>query len=384
VPLIQRGRGQRELLDAVENLVRCYRTNANRMKYRLFREDRLPIGSGAVESAHRHVLQTRMKRAGQRWVLRNARRMARLRAAYRTAGALAFYGAIRRARRETVTNAPRARARRQHFRYSRYGTRDTDRCERAASNRSSARRRAGVRSPRRAAHAAPRPAVRGYRPVAQVQPLTRPEQALASAASQQTAPVLQHGIAPLQGAPSAAQVWTEPQVPLVWPGGTLHTFPLQQSALVVHVPPAPMQAVTQVPLSRSQLPEQHWPAAVHVPPLGMQVTHLPPEQARVQHSAPVVQVFPVAVHWVVSRAHRNTDGETSWQLLGAQQLGSSVPEQVVPAALHVVTAVQCSTPFASGTHGAPAQHWSRNWHTLAVVRAVGSWAGMQQAGLFLS
>ena len=134
VPLVQRGRGQRELLDAIEDLVRYYRTNANRMKYRLFREDRLPIGSGAVESAHRHVLQTRMKRAGQRWALRNARRMARLRAAYRTAGALRFYAAIRRARWETVTDAPRARARRQHFRYARYGTRDGDRCERAASN----------------------------------------------------------------------------------------------------------------------------------------------------------------------------------------------------------------------------------------------------------
>jgi hypothetical protein len=65
------------------------------MKYRLLREEGLPIGSGAVESAHRHVLQTRMKRAGQRWSLRNARRIARLRAAYRTAGALGFYYAIR-------------------------------------------------------------------------------------------------------------------------------------------------------------------------------------------------------------------------------------------------------------------------------------------------
>jgi len=134
VPLVQRGRGQRELLEAIENLVRYYRANANRMKYRLFREDGLPIGSGAVESAHRHVLQTRMKRAGQRWALGNARRMARLRAAYRTAGAVAFYGAIRRARWDTVTDAPRKRARRQHFRYARYGTRDADRCERAASN----------------------------------------------------------------------------------------------------------------------------------------------------------------------------------------------------------------------------------------------------------
>jgi hypothetical protein len=113
--------------------VRYYRTNAHRMKYRLYRDDRLPIGSGAVESAHRHVLQTRMKRAGQHWAMRNARRMARLRAAYRTAGALRFYGAIRRAHWDTVTNKARQRGRRQHFRYARYGSRDLDRCE-AASN----------------------------------------------------------------------------------------------------------------------------------------------------------------------------------------------------------------------------------------------------------
>jgi len=128
VPLVQRGRGQREALEAVENLVRYFRANANRMKYRLYREDGLPIGSGAVESAHRHVLQTRMKRAGQRWALPNARRMARLRAGYRTAGALRFYAAVRSAHWDTVTGAPRLRARRQHFRYSRYGTRDMDRC----------------------------------------------------------------------------------------------------------------------------------------------------------------------------------------------------------------------------------------------------------------
>jgi hypothetical protein len=103
-------RDTRERLQAVEDLVRYYRANAHRMKYRLYREDRLPIGSGAVESAHRHVLQTRMKRAGQHWAMRNARRMARLRAAYRTAGALRFYGAIRHAHWDTVTNKARQRA----------------------------------------------------------------------------------------------------------------------------------------------------------------------------------------------------------------------------------------------------------------------------------
>ncbi|HUK66303.1 MAG TPA: ISKra4 family transposase [Anaeromyxobacteraceae bacterium] len=123
-----RKRDTRERLQALEDLVRYYRSNARRMKYRLYREDRLPIGSGAVESAHRHVLQTRMKRAGQHWAIKNARRMARLRAAYRTAGPLRFYAAIRRAHWDTLTSAHRQRGRQQHFRYARYGTRDLDRC----------------------------------------------------------------------------------------------------------------------------------------------------------------------------------------------------------------------------------------------------------------
>src|SRR5207248_9528410 len=55
-----------DLVKAFDDLVRYYRSNAQRMKYRLYREHGYPIGSGACESAHRHVLQVRMKRAGQR------------------------------------------------------------------------------------------------------------------------------------------------------------------------------------------------------------------------------------------------------------------------------------------------------------------------------
>lgn len=127
VPLVPK-RGQREALAAIDALVNYYRGNANRMKYRLYREHGYPIGSGAVESAHRHVLQTRMKRAGQHWALRNARRMARLRAAYRTGGALRFYGAIRQAHWDTLTRPRARRGGRNHFEYARYGTRDMDRC----------------------------------------------------------------------------------------------------------------------------------------------------------------------------------------------------------------------------------------------------------------
>ena len=44
-----------------------FRTNAARMDYPAFRAKKLPLGSGAVESAGKHLVQLRMKRAGARW-----------------------------------------------------------------------------------------------------------------------------------------------------------------------------------------------------------------------------------------------------------------------------------------------------------------------------
>ena len=44
-----------------------FRTNAARMAYPTFRAGGLPIGSGAVESAAKHLVRQRMKRAGMRW-----------------------------------------------------------------------------------------------------------------------------------------------------------------------------------------------------------------------------------------------------------------------------------------------------------------------------
>jgi hypothetical protein len=65
IPEVEKRRRDRaEALQALDNLVGYYRNNERRMNYRLLREEGLPIGSGAVESAHRHVLQTRMKCAG--------------------------------------------------------------------------------------------------------------------------------------------------------------------------------------------------------------------------------------------------------------------------------------------------------------------------------
>lgn len=91
---------------AINALVRYYRTNQTRMRYDEYLARGLPIGSGIVESAHRHVLQERMKRAGQHWSLPRARTMANLRAALRTAGPCRFHDAILAARRTRDLRPP--------------------------------------------------------------------------------------------------------------------------------------------------------------------------------------------------------------------------------------------------------------------------------------
>jgi len=58
-----------------------FRGNAARMHYQTYREQGLPIGSGAVESAAKHVVQQRMKRAGMRWSDLGARAILHLRCA---------------------------------------------------------------------------------------------------------------------------------------------------------------------------------------------------------------------------------------------------------------------------------------------------------------
>jgi len=103
-----------EQLFALDQLVSYYRSNTQRMHYRQFRDAGLPIGSGIVESAHKHVLQARMKQAGQRWSILRGRRMVQLRALYRTAGPWRFHWAIHQALKlpsapahRTLPNGPR-------------------------------------------------------------------------------------------------------------------------------------------------------------------------------------------------------------------------------------------------------------------------------------
>lgn len=57
--------------------------NEERMQYHDFIKQGMLIGSGAIEAAHRDVLQERMKLSGQRWTLKGFQQMAQLRVAYK-------------------------------------------------------------------------------------------------------------------------------------------------------------------------------------------------------------------------------------------------------------------------------------------------------------
>jgi hypothetical protein len=57
-----------------------FRTNQTRMAYPSFVAQGLPIGSGAVESTARHLVQLRLKRPGARWSAAGAQAILTLRA----------------------------------------------------------------------------------------------------------------------------------------------------------------------------------------------------------------------------------------------------------------------------------------------------------------
>lgn len=66
--------------EAAISLVNYYTGNANRMDYKAYKTIGAGIiGSGAIESAHRTVVQKRMKQSGQRWSNAGAQNMLNLR-----------------------------------------------------------------------------------------------------------------------------------------------------------------------------------------------------------------------------------------------------------------------------------------------------------------
>lgn len=62
------------------DVIRYYENNRDRMQYKTYLDKGYLIGSGAIESAHRNVIQQRMKLSGQRWSVKGAQQIANLRA----------------------------------------------------------------------------------------------------------------------------------------------------------------------------------------------------------------------------------------------------------------------------------------------------------------
>jgi hypothetical protein len=63
-----------------EKLTNCYQSNISRMDYRKYRTTGCGItGSGSIESAHRTVIQKRMKLSGQHWSMAGSKNRLRLR-----------------------------------------------------------------------------------------------------------------------------------------------------------------------------------------------------------------------------------------------------------------------------------------------------------------
>ena len=66
-------------LETQQRIVTYYKNNKHRMLYKTYRDRGLLIGSGPIESAHRFVLQKRMKQSGQKWTKKGGQAIANLR-----------------------------------------------------------------------------------------------------------------------------------------------------------------------------------------------------------------------------------------------------------------------------------------------------------------
>lgn len=75
----QKTQEKREIID---EKMHYFIENKNRMRYAIFRDKGLCIGSGAIESANKYVVQRRVKLQGMIWTEENANYMVHLRAEY--------------------------------------------------------------------------------------------------------------------------------------------------------------------------------------------------------------------------------------------------------------------------------------------------------------
>jgi len=96
-----------EAAEAHHDAVSYFTTNAARMDYPHFVARDLPIGSGAVESTCKCLVEARAKQAGMRWSAAGVQRIASLRALQRSGRWDAFWRA--QPHRERAADAPRTR-----------------------------------------------------------------------------------------------------------------------------------------------------------------------------------------------------------------------------------------------------------------------------------
>lgn len=66
----------------INDLIEYIEKNKERMDYARYKKEGLVIGSGAIESGNKYVIQRRLKLSGIRWYVKNADYMAHLRAEY--------------------------------------------------------------------------------------------------------------------------------------------------------------------------------------------------------------------------------------------------------------------------------------------------------------
>ena len=67
-----------------EALISYFTNNQKRMQYGTYKAKGYCVGSGAIESAHRNVVQQRLKLSGQRWSLNGAQQIVNLRAYHKS------------------------------------------------------------------------------------------------------------------------------------------------------------------------------------------------------------------------------------------------------------------------------------------------------------
>lgn len=76
--------GKKGVEESKDKLLNYLTKNKKRIDYGRFKEAGLLVGSGPIESAHRDVIQKRMKLSGQRWTIRGGQQIANLRTTYKS------------------------------------------------------------------------------------------------------------------------------------------------------------------------------------------------------------------------------------------------------------------------------------------------------------